>query len=148
MKKSILILMFVFILSFSSYAAMDAVTPFCEHQGYAIDRENLKCVFDDGNSCDIGDFYSGDCGVEYVKDFPCVESGEFVFHFEECCDGLMSHIKGGYIGQPMCKPITVGNMVTSIDFFKVSRMIFPIVVLLVIFIGAIYFFKRRKNEST
>jgi len=129
MRKLILIPIFVVLLSLFSFAAMDSTGPFCEHQGYAVDEGNRLCILDDGNSCDIMDFFNGDCGVEYLKEFPCVEEGEFVFHFEECCEGLMSHIKGGAFGQPRCQPDTLGNRITAINFYPLFYLIIPVVVI-------------------
>jgi len=81
---------------------------FCERNGYSMSEDGKFCDFDDGNSCDIWEFHSGECGEEYRKDsMPCVEEGEPVFHFDECCEGHEPSMMGCgtvmIIGQPHCR---------------------------------------------
>jgi hypothetical protein len=91
-----------------SEAAMNPAPPFCAHQGYNVtERENgtQYCDFGDGNKCEIWQFFDGECGNEYRKDFPCVKEDQFVFSFEKCCDGLEPYLKCGMVGQTKCRQI-------------------------------------------
>lgn len=112
-----IVLLVIFVLTFfgiqSTQAAMNPAPPFCEHQGYTVTGEfngTQYCDFGDGNSCEIWEFYKGECGQEYnTSNFPCREENELVFHFEECCGGLepSSNVVCGYpvTGQPSCRKI-------------------------------------------
>lgn len=100
--------MIIFIAVFFSLslvsAAMDPAPPFCEHQGYKIERtgDNVTCVFDDGKSCEIREFYQGTCGKEYRREQRCVPLGEPVFEYDRCCQGA-PYLPQGYIGQATCR---------------------------------------------
>jgi hypothetical protein len=106
MRKVIPIFVVFVLMISSSLAAMNPVPKYCEHQGYSIDKDG-NCVFEDGNECPVLDFYSGKCGENYVKDFPCRNQGEVVFNFEECCDGLGPKSTG--LSQATCE---------ELDFFE------------------------------
>lgn len=104
LKYIIITLGILLSLSFIS-AAMDPAPAYCEHMGYEL-QENYSCSFGDGNSCGLRDFYMGDCGQEYVKEFPCRKQGEAVFHFEECCGTLKPYLTTGFVGQTTCQPLS------------------------------------------
>ena len=104
------ILLVIFVFTFLGMNAAEAAMPpapfFCERQGYSLMEENGKqyCDFGDGNKCEMWEFYRGECGQEYIKgDFPCVEEGQPVFNFDQCCEGLEPHLKCGYAGQQTCR---------------------------------------------
>lgn len=74
--------------------------------GIKWDNPQHYCVFDDGNKCQLYDFYDGKCGLEYRKEFPCRNQGKVVFSsFEKCCAGLESYLPYGAAGQSTCQPI-------------------------------------------
>lgn len=105
----LVIFVFTFLGIGSAEAAMNPAPPFCERQGYSVTpRENGTeyCDFGDGNKCEIWEFYNGECGKEYsTGNFPCVEEGNPVFNFDQCCEGLEPHLKCMYVGQQTCRQI-------------------------------------------
>lgn len=108
-----IVLLVIFLVTFFgiqyTQAAMSPAPPFCENQGYTVtERVNgtQYCDFGDGNRCEIWEFYRGECGEEYnTGNFPCVEEGQPVFHFEECCEGLEPHLECNVAGQTQCRKI-------------------------------------------
>ena len=105
----VVLVIFTFFGTRNSQAAMPPAPFFCERQGYSVIQENTTtyyCDFGDGNKCEIWEFYRGECGQEYnTGNFPCVEEGEPVFHFDKCCEGLEPYLKCGMIGQARCRKI-------------------------------------------
>lgn len=145
MKKLILFLVLVFVLPFA-FAAMSPYEPFCEHQGYKIEIEEHKqyCVFNDAERCELNEFYKGECGAKYVKGFPCVEEGNLVFHFEECCEGSEPYLKPNYIGQAACKKVSVFEKAEMIFYMPIGWFIILLVIIAII-IGAVFYLKRKGN---
>jgi len=104
MRRGLIILILSFLVIPMVLGAMDPARGFCEHQDYIVDSG--FCVFDDGNKCDMGEFYNGNCGQEFKKDFQCRDEGEIVFsQFEECC-GSLKPSSLGMIAQGSCQPFS------------------------------------------
>ena len=137
--------MLIVSLSFIS-GAMNPAPPYCQNQGhqYWVINGSALCLFDDGNSCDLRDFYDGTCGQEYVKEFPCVELGRPVFsNFEECCKGK-SHLSSFMVGQPICKTysqIFTDNLKHNPFYWLVELII------LFLLIFAIYKVKKKIKNA-
>jgi len=119
-KKLIILALLLVAYATIVQAAMEPSRPYCEHQGYTFDEGNqtpntMYCVFNEENKCHSMDFFKGDCGQEFVREFPCRLEGEHMWpQFEECCEGLIpsNQKHKGYwgkmmlaIGQPNCQPI-------------------------------------------
>ena len=102
-----MVIFVITVLSFRySEAAMNPAPPFCTRQGYTLtemENQTQHCVFSDGNKCEIWEFYRGECGSEYRKEFSCVSEGDPVFSFDKCCDGLEPYLKCRMFGQPTCR---------------------------------------------
>ncbi len=88
MKNIIFLFIIIIISSTFTLAAINPSIGYCEHMDYTI--EENKCIFDEENNCPIEEFYSGICGQEFVKEFPCVQKGAVFPTFEQCCEGLES----------------------------------------------------------
>ena len=135
-------LLFIFVvlisLNFVS-AAADPAPPYCERMGYTIENRTL-CVFDDGNSCNLWEFYSGECGSEYVKELPCVPLGEAVFSHEECCEGI-PYAPPGLIGQSTCQPVS-----KSVKAWLAFYVVPTIIILVLIIIVYVIYRKLRKKK--
>ena len=122
-------------------AAMDPYVPYCEHMGYTM--EGSDCVFDDGNRCPIAGFFDGACGSEYVKEFPCVQNGEPVFEYEDCCDGV-PYIERGMIGQSKCVP---KSEVAGDNMGSIVMGIALIVGAVIAVVWMIYGLKKKKTKK-
>jgi len=124
----VLFILFLVFLSVFVFGAMDPYTPFCEHQGYKVEvsEEGTYCVFDDREKCDLTDFFDESCGAEYKKEFSCVEEGNPVFGFEQCCFGSTPYLGFGAIGQPFCKNILFQPEVWLIILIIVAVVLFYI----------------------
>lgn len=109
----------------SASALPNPSAAFCEHQGYAYkmegaDGNNASCYFNENEKCDAWQFFRGECGVEFLKEFPCVEEGKEVYaDFEKCCKGLTSYSSKKVIGgQPTCIKISpLGKIVLALKDF-------------------------------
>ena len=148
-KKFLLIGLITILLIPFVYSAMDPSISFCEHQGYKWEhKEGYRagvCIFDNGNECDLLEFYRGTCGQEYRKEFPCRKKGELVFsQFEECCPGLKRFLPPGMIGQSTCQPffhrLTYNLLFIGFNFWYMILGIIALIAFL------IYLLKRRKKE--
>lgn len=148
MKPLFFILFLIGIFLFSSICvqgAMEPSVPFCKNQGYTAEQINDKiyCVFDDGNKCEIWSFFRGECGVEYVKEFPCKPLGEIVFKFEECCEGK-PYLPPMHVGQTSCTPFSErlkGNLKYSpLHWFGI------LVIVVLIIIGVLKISKRVRGK--
>jgi len=90
MKKVMLGLMLgIFMVSL---AGMGVAIPnpapiYCENMGYTYN--DTDCIFNDNSTCELWDFYNGDCGQEYVINLLCKELGEGLSPGYECCEGLV-----------------------------------------------------------
>ena len=113
MKKTILATLLLLLFPFVSFAAVPPYDFFCEDNGYELSYEAdyVFCVFDDGEKCDVYDFYDGECGEEYKTDpatWECKDEGSYYFaHGDQCCEGLTPFLKPGYSGQPSCKDLNI-----------------------------------------
>jgi len=95
MKKIILGFILSFLITIISVIAIPNPAPiYCENMGYTSDGSS--CIFDDGESCELLDFYNGVCGAEYVKELTCKQEGESLSPGYECCEGLVSKTPGVY----------------------------------------------------
>lgn len=79
--------------------------PYCERMDYNVINETI-CDFGDGNSCEVWEFFRGECGAEYIKELPCVKLGESVFSHEKCCAGGYVYAPYRLIGQASCQPLS------------------------------------------
>ncbi len=88
MRINLVCLMFCALICLISVAvALPNPAPiYCENMGYVSDGAN--CVFDDGKSCELWEFYYGNCGELYVKELSCREEGGLLTPGYECCEGL------------------------------------------------------------
>jgi len=59
---------------------------YCENMNYTANETH--CIFNDNKSCELWDFLNGECGEEYVIDFPCRQEGESISPGYGCCEGL------------------------------------------------------------
>ncbi|HMO78896.1 MAG TPA: hypothetical protein PJ997_02725 [Candidatus Paceibacterota bacterium] len=100
------------------------------------------CDFDDGGYCEIRDFYEGKCGLEYRRDFYCVEQGKPVFIFDTCCEGLVPHARRNLIGQGTCEPKIVALKENLIDYTIYNPAAWGIG--LVLLIASIWMVRRKK----
>jgi len=155
MKKIFITIIVLIAFSTIVSAAMEPSKPFCEHQGYTFDEGNstpntMYCIIDNDNKYLSLDFFNGDCGQEYLKEFPCRQEGEHVWsQFEECCEGLIpTHLKyKGYfgktmIGQSMCEPIP-----NFFNRFLRYSLIFWLSILIVISFIINWIIRRRKTTK-
>lgn len=91
MKKVIILSLgiAVLILVASIVRAIPNPAPvYCTEIGYTLDGD--YCDFGDGNRCELWAFYRGECGSQYIKVLPCVQSGGSLKPGHECCQGLTS----------------------------------------------------------
>jgi len=149
MKKvfTLAIIFISFFITQDVFAAMSPAEPFCEHQGYDVvvaghPKELTLCQFDDGKSCEVWNFYNGKCGLEYRRDFSCVEQGKPVFSFDTCCDGLVPHARRNLLGQGTCQPKIKALKENIIDYTIYNPIAW--VIGLILLAGIIIVIKRRK----
>ena len=91
-------------------AAINPAPAFCENQGYIIETTNNTeyCIFDSKTKCEINTFFRGECGVSFVREFPCVKEGKYIFtSFESCCSGLEPYLPKGLLGQETCQKVSI-----------------------------------------
>ncbi len=143
MERGLVILSLSLLVIPTVLGAMDPVRGFCEHQDYTVDLgfyENDSayyfCVFDDENKCDMNEFYRGNCGQEFKKEFQCREEGKIVFsQFEECCKGLKPYLPPDIIGQSSCQPFSkrfVGNLKYISLYWAVGIAILILIVFIIV----------------
>ncbi|MDO8460097.1 MAG: hypothetical protein Q7S74_03240 [Nanoarchaeota archaeon] len=88
MRKILLFLILIPVLSFFVYAIPNLASSYCVEQGYNLSGES--CIFPDNTSCPQWDFYNKICGQNYVKEISCAKEGETKGVSNECCSGLTS----------------------------------------------------------
>jgi len=88
-KKTAILIVFLSMFFAGQAAAIPNPAPvYCDNMGYAYN--DTHCIFSDNESCEIWDFFNGECGQGYVVELPCKGSGESLPPGYECCEGLTS----------------------------------------------------------
>ena len=110
MKKNILTLFLL--LMFSSFilavqSPSIGFEEFCISQEYSKEtiNETDYCIFTNTDKCDIKEFYTGKCGINFNNKNPtCVEKDESVWpSVKPCCENLEPYLPCGVDGQQICR---------------------------------------------
>ncbi len=101
----ILVFLIVGLVSFTS-AFANFVPLYCEDMGYVSDGSN--CIFDDGESCKLLEFYNGVCGLDYVRKLACVELGGSLSPRRVCCEGLVGKNPARVNEEGLCESMMGG----------------------------------------
>jgi Domain of unknown function (DUF333) len=128
MKRTLTFLTCILAISLVS-AALPPAPYFCERQGYQyqqLENGTSYCLFDDGEKCESWEFVNGRCGQNYLKEFPCVEKGQAVFNFEECCGDLEPYLPRNMLGQPTCQTKQNSNYYYLIPLIFLAGIIYII----------------------
>ncbi len=148
MERTYIPLILILILSFNPInASMEPFQPFCENQGYEVvsEKNDYYCLFDDGNKCQLLEFYDGECGSGYIKEFPCKKLGEYVFpQFEECCEGK-PYIHPFHGGQKTCQPLHK-RLIGSLKYNLILNPIIHVLGLFTIFLLILIIVKKRRKK--
>ncbi len=99
MKKILIALFFIGLISLV-VAIPNPAPIYCENMGHV--SNGVNCIFDDGESCELWDFYNGECGPDYVKELACVELGESLSPGKVCCEGLVGKTPARIGGDGIC----------------------------------------------
>ena len=102
MKKILIALFFIGLISLV-VAIPNPAPIYCENMGHV--SNGVNCIFDDGESCELWDFYNGECGPDYVKELACVELGESLSPGKVCCEGLVGKTPARIGGDGICGTI-------------------------------------------
>jgi len=107
MKKLLLIIIFLFSILLTLFAAMSPANKECMQRGYNV--MNDYCILPEGKKCLLPEFNEGKCGQEYKIEDYCVKQGDYVWDMDKCCFGLNPSQPQGksgevLLGHPTCQP--------------------------------------------
>ncbi len=145
MKKSLIILGLILLLTSNVLAAVSSDFKECVQRGYetrATAQESI-CIFPDGSNCTIDNFNQGICGEEFMVENYCVEQGVLIWDRDKCCNGLKPHLSSFIFGHPSCQPFSV-RFVENLKYNPLCW--FGIIIFLVLVSYIIYRIKKKRSR--